>query len=60
MPEQITRASTGTIATYKNLLEFVKDKDPVTYHMILEILEEEVEHEEDLESILQDIETPID
>ena len=43
------------IATYKNLLEFVKDKDPITFHIVLEILEDEVKHEEDLESLLQDM-----
>lgn len=43
------------IVTYKKLLDFVKDKDPITYHMILEILEDEVEHEEDLESLLSDM-----
>ncbi|MBN2144269.1 MAG: ferritin [Candidatus Aureabacteria bacterium] len=43
------------IETYNKLLEFVKDKDPITYHMVLEILEDEVEHEEDLESLLQDM-----
>jgi len=43
------------IETYKKLLEFVKDKDPITYHVILEILKDEVEHEEDLESLLTDM-----
>jgi bacterioferritin len=43
------------IETYKKLLDFVKDKDPITYHIILEILEDEVKHEEDLESLLSDM-----
>ena len=43
------------IETYRKLLDFVKDKDPITYHMVLEILEDEVEHEEDLEAILADM-----
>jgi len=43
------------IETYKKILDFVKDKDPITYHMVLEILEDEVEHEEDLESLLSDM-----
>lgn len=46
------------IMTYKTLLEYVEGKDPITYHLILEILEEEVEHEEDLESLLSDM-TPV-
>jgi bacterioferritin len=47
------------IAVYKKILDFVEGKDPITYHMILEILEDEVEHEEDLEAILADMTTPI-
>ncbi|MEW6534410.1 MAG: ferritin-like domain-containing protein [Candidatus Auribacterota bacterium] len=43
------------IATYSKLLDFVKDKDPITYHLVLEILEDEVKHEEDLESLLADM-----
>ncbi|NLE91442.1 MAG: ferritin [Elusimicrobia bacterium] len=43
------------IETYKKLLDFVKDNDPITYRIILEILEDEVEHEEDLESLLSDM-----
>ena len=44
------------ISIYKELAEFVKDKDPITYNMVLDILEDEVEHEDDLENILEDIE----
>ena len=43
------------ITTYKKILDFVKDKDPITYHLVLDILEDEVEHEEDLQSILADM-----
>ena len=43
------------IGVYKSLLDTVKDKDQITYNMVLEILEEEVEHEEDLQAILEDI-----
>ncbi|NMC54465.1 MAG: ferritin, partial [Chloroflexi bacterium] len=32
------------------------DKDPVTYNIVLTILEQEVEHEEDLQSLDEDIE----
>lgn len=53
--EQNIRSERCAIIHYTKLLEFVKDKDPITYHMVLEILEEEVEHEEDLESILEDM-----
>ncbi len=43
------------IDVYNNLLEVVKDKDVVTYKMVLDILEDEIEHEEDLQAILEDI-----
>jgi bacterioferritin len=43
------------IAIYKKILDFVEGKDPITYRLILEILEDEVKHEEDLESLLADM-----
>lgn len=44
------------IETYNNLLSVVKDKDPITYNMILTIISQEVEHEEDLQGLLEDLE----
>jgi len=44
------------ISTYKNLMDITKDKDMVTYNMALTILEQEVEHEEDLQSLKEDLE----
>jgi len=44
------------ITTYQELLELTRDKDPVTYNIILTILEQEVEHEEDLQALLEDFE----
>ncbi len=43
------------ISTYKNLMDVTKDKDMVTYNMALTILEQEVEHEEDLQSLKEDL-----
>jgi len=43
------------IATYIKLINMVKDKDIITYHILREILEDEVEHEDDLEAILADM-----
>ena len=43
------------ISTYKALMDFTKDKDMVTYNMALTILEQEVEHEEDLQSLREDL-----
>lgn len=44
------------ISTYKSLMDATKDKDMVTYNMALTILEQEVEHEEDLQSLREDLE----
>ncbi len=44
------------IDVYTKLLAIVKDKDPVTYNMVLTILSQEVEHEEDLQALDEDLE----
>jgi bacterioferritin len=43
------------ISSYKALMDATKDKDMVTYNMALTILEQEVEHEEDLQSLREDL-----
>lgn len=43
------------ITTYQELGKLIKDKDPVTYDIVLEILKDEVEHEEDLQALEEDI-----
>jgi bacterioferritin len=43
------------ISTYKALMDTTKDKDMVTYNLALTILEQEVEHEEDLQSLKEDL-----
>jgi bacterioferritin len=43
------------IDSYKKLMDATKDKDMVTYNMALTILEQEVEHEEDLQSLKEDL-----
>jgi len=43
------------ITTYKGLMDATKDKDMVTYNMALTILQQEVEHEEDLQSLREDL-----
>jgi len=42
------------IATYKKLLDITITADPVTYNMVLQILQDEVEHEEDLQALQED------
>ncbi len=43
------------IATYNNLLEITYEKDIITYDLVSSILADEVEHEEDLQALLEDI-----
>ena len=43
------------ISTYKNIMDVTKDKDMVTYNLALTILTQEVEHEEDLQSLKEDL-----
>jgi len=43
------------IDVYNRLLEATKDKDPITYHIALDILKDELEHEEDLQALLEDL-----
>jgi len=43
------------IGVYKSLMDITKDKDMVTYNLALTILEQEVEHEEDLQSLKEDL-----
>jgi bacterioferritin len=55
--EQNIRGEQCAIEVYNKLVNMTRDVDPITYNMVLEILEDEVEHEEDLEALLEDIET---
>jgi bacterioferritin len=42
------------IEVYNKMLEELKDKDWLTFHILVEILEDEVDHEEDFQSTLED------
>ena len=44
------------IGFYKRLLDATQGKDPVTYNIVLQILQDEVAHEEDLQSLSEDLE----
>ncbi|WP_342304635.1 ferritin-like domain-containing protein [Methanolobus sp. ZRKC5] len=54
--EQNIKGEQCAIQVYNSILAKVKDKDPVTYEIILQILTDEIEHEDDLQSVLEDIE----
>ncbi len=43
------------ITTYKKIVNMTSGKDPVTYNIVLQILQDEVEHEEDLQAQLEDL-----
>ncbi len=43
------------ITTYKNLMDATRDKDMVTYNLVLGILTQEIEHEEDLQGLREDL-----
>ncbi len=43
------------IEVYNNLLTLTKDKDLVTYEMLLLILKDEIEHEADFMALLEDL-----
>jgi len=44
------------IDVYSQILDMVRDKDVVTYEMAAQILADEVDHEEDFQALLEDIE----
>jgi len=54
--EQDIKGEQCAIDTYNEILKLTKDIDPITYNLVLQILTDEVEHEEDLQSLLEDIE----
>ncbi|HRY75555.1 MAG TPA: ferritin-like domain-containing protein [Methanoregulaceae archaeon] len=53
--EQNIRGEQCAIKTYNSLMKKIKDNDPVTYNILLTILTQEVEHEEDLQALLEDV-----
>jgi bacterioferritin len=53
--EQNIKGEQCAIGVYEKLMKLTKDDDPVTYNIALQIIEQEVEHEEDLQSLLEDL-----
>ncbi len=47
------------IEVYNKLLFLVKDKDLVTAHLIRQILEDEIDHEQDLENLARDFQVTL-
>jgi bacterioferritin len=54
--DQNIKGERCAIGFYKKLLDATQGKDPVTYNMVLQILQDGVAHEEDLQALAEDIE----
>lgn len=54
--EQNIKGEQCAISVYNAMLAETRELDPVTYNMALQILQDEVEHEEDLQALQEDIE----
>ena len=55
--EQNLHSERCAIAVYEKILDYVRGKDMITGHLVRHIMQEEVEHEQELESIREDITT---
>jgi len=53
--EQNIAGEQCAIEVYKNLMDFTKEIDRVTYELALEIMTDEIEHEEDLQALQEDM-----
>jgi len=53
--DQNIKGEQCAISVYKAIMDYTKDKDTVTYDLALQIMTDEIEHEEDLEAIREDI-----
>jgi len=54
--DQNIKGEQCAIRTYSSLLDITREADPVTYNIILQIITDEVEHEEDLTALKEDLE----
>ncbi|ABB23465.1 ferritin-like domain-containing protein [Pelodictyon luteolum] len=53
--EQNISGEQCAISTYHSIIEEIGMKDPITYNLAVQIMQDEVEHEEDLQSLLEDL-----
>ena len=53
--EQNIKGEQCAISVYNSIIEEVGTKDVVTYNLATQILQDEVEHEEDLQALLDDL-----
>jgi bacterioferritin len=57
--DQNIKGEQCAIRTYSKLLDITKDTDPVTYEIVVQIITDEVEHEEDLANLKEDLQLMI-
>ena len=48
----VIKAERGAIEVYNRLAQKTHGKDPITYNLVVHILTEEVEHEDEFETLL--------
>ncbi|MBN1178568.1 MAG: ferritin [Anaerolineae bacterium] len=53
--DQNIKGEQCAIDVYQELANLTREADPVTYEIVLQILTDEVEHEEDLQALAEDI-----
>ena len=54
--DQNIKGEQCAIRMYNTLLDITREADPITYNIILQIITDEVEHEEDLAALKEDLE----
>lgn len=54
--EQNIKSEQCAIGVYQQFLDKTRETDPITHDMVLKIIEQEIEHEEDLQALKEDIE----
>ncbi len=54
--DQNIKGEQCAIEVYQRLVEITREADPVTFEIIVPILKDEITHEEDLQSLVEDIE----
>lgn len=58
--DQNIKGEQCAIRVYNKLLALTRETDPITYNIILQILTDEVEHEEDLVALKEDFDLMIE
>jgi len=58
--EQNIRGEQCAISVYDDLMQKTRETDQITYNMALTIIEQEVEHEQDLQDLFEDLKLMLD